>query len=264
MILRFEEDFPGAKIFKLEENYRSTQTILAAANELVVNNANRSNKTLFTNRKAGVPVTAYQADSDREEARYVIDTIRRHTQEDASFNDILVLYRTNAQSRIFEEALLAQGIPYRVVGGVGFYARAEVKDMLAYLRYILNPADAVAFRRIINVPRRSIGTQTVNQLDAAAAKANIPIGETVFDSDLLKRVAPKKQRELERFAALIKDLREKAQVFPISDLLIAVMEESGYSRASRTSKNWSAWPKSSRRIPKRRGRWKTSSPTSRW
>jgi DNA helicase-2/ATP-dependent DNA helicase PcrA len=230
MILRFEEDFPGAKIFKLEENYRSTQTILAAANELVVNNANRSNKTLFTNRKAGVPVTAYQADSDREEARYVIDTIRRHTQEDASFNDILVLYRTNAQSRIFEEALLAQGIPYRVVGGVGFYARAEVKDMLAYLRYILNPADAVAFRRIINVPRRSIGTQTVNQLDAAAAKANIPIGETVFDSDLLKRVAPKKQRELERFAALIKDLREKAQVFPISDLLIAVMEESGYLR----------------------------------
>ena len=167
MILRFEEDFPGAKIFKLEENYRSTQTILAAANELVVNNANRSNKTLFTNRKAGVPVTAYQADSDREEARYVIDTIRRHTQEDASFNDILVLYRTNAQSRIFEEALLAQGIPYR---------------------------------------------------------------ETVFDSDLLKRVAPKKQRELERFAALIKDLREKAQVFPISDLLIAVMEESGYLR----------------------------------
>jgi DNA helicase-2/ATP-dependent DNA helicase PcrA len=230
MILRFEEDFPGAKIFKLEENYRSTQTILAAANELVINNANRSNKTLFTNRKAGEPVTAYQADSDREEARYVIDTIRRHTQEDASFNDILVLYRTNAQSRIFEEALLAQGIPYRVVGGIGFYARAEVKDMLAYLRYILNPADAVAFRRIINVPRRSIGQATVNQLDAAATKANIPIGETVFDSDLLKRVAPKKQRELERFAALIKDLREKAQVFPISDLLIAVMEESGYLR----------------------------------
>src|SRR5580698_184822 len=188
MILRFEEDFPGAKIFKLEENYRSTQTILAAANELVINNANRSNKTLFTNRKAGEPVTAYQADSDREEARYVIDTIRKHTQEDASFNDVLVLYRTNAQSRIIEEALLAQGIPYRVVGGVGFYARAEVKDMLAYLRYILNPSDAVAFRRIINVPRRSIGTQTVNQLDAAASKANMPIGETVFDSDLLKRV----------------------------------------------------------------------------
>jgi DNA helicase-2/ATP-dependent DNA helicase PcrA len=230
MILRFEEDFPGAKIFKLEENYRSTQTILAAANELVVNNTTRSNKTLFTNRAAGEPITAFQADSDREEARYVIDTIRRHTQEDASFNDVLVLYRTNAQSRILEEALLAQGMPYRVVGGVGFYARTEVKDMLSYLRYILNPADAVAFRRIINVPRRSIGGQTVNQLEAAAAKAGIPIGEAVFDSELLKRAVPKKQRELERFAALIKDLREKAQVFPISDLLIAVMEESGYLR----------------------------------
>jgi DNA helicase-2/ATP-dependent DNA helicase PcrA len=139
-----------------------------------------------------------------------------------------VLYRTNAQSRSFEEAFLAEGIPYRVVGGVGFYARAEVKDMLAYLRYILNPADAVAFRRIINVPRRSIGQQTVNQLAAEAVKVNIPVGEAVLDSELLKRAVPKKQRELERFGELIRDLRAKAQVMRISDLLIAVMEESGY------------------------------------
>jgi DNA helicase-2/ATP-dependent DNA helicase PcrA len=228
LILRFEEDFPGAKIFKLEENYRSTQTILAAANELVVNNATRSNKTSFTNRSAGEPVTAFNAESDREEARYVIRKIKEHTAEDASFSDILVLYRTNAQSRSFEEAFLVEGIPYRVVGGVGFYARVEVKDMLSYLRYILNPADAVAFRRIINVPRRSIGAQTVNQLAAAATKAGVTVGEAVLDSELLKRAVPKKQRELERFAELIRDLREKAQTFPISDLLIAVMEESGY------------------------------------
>jgi ATP-dependent DNA helicase UvrD/PcrA len=228
MILRFEEDFPGARIFKLEENYRSTQTILAAANELIANNSTRSEKTLFTKRAAGEPVTAFHAESDREEARYVIQKIKEHTQEDASYSDILVLYRTNAQSRAFEEAFLAAGIPYRVVGGVGFYARTEVKDMLAYLRYILNPADAVAFRRIINVPRRSIGQQTVNQLAAAATAANIPVGEAVLDSELLKRAVPKKQRELERFAELIRDLREKAQVFPISDLLVAVMEESGY------------------------------------
>jgi DNA helicase II / ATP-dependent DNA helicase PcrA len=230
MILRFEEDFPGAKLFKLEENYRSTQTILAAANELIANNSTRSEKTLFTKRAAGEPVTAFYAESDREEARYVIQKIKEHTQEDASYSDILVLYRTNAQSRAFEEAFLAAGIPYRVVGGVGFYARTEVKDMLAYLRYILNPADAIAFRRIINVPRRSIGGQTVNQLAAAAAAANIPVGEAVMDSELLKRGVPKKQRELERFAELIRDLREKAQVFPISDLLVAVMEESGYLR----------------------------------
>jgi DNA helicase-2/ATP-dependent DNA helicase PcrA len=228
MILRFEEDFPGAKIFKLEENYRSTQTILAAANALVVNNTTRSDKTLFTNRKAGEPITAFNAESDREEARYVIQKIKEHTREDASYRDILVLYRTNAQSRSFEEAFLAEGIPYRVVGGVGFYARVEVKDMLAYLRYVLNPADAVAFRRIINVPRRSIGNQTVNALAAAATKAGISLGEAVLDSELLKRAVPKKQRELERFAELIRDLREKAQTFPISDLLIAVMEESGY------------------------------------
>ncbi|HEY5339786.1 MAG TPA: UvrD-helicase domain-containing protein [Candidatus Aquilonibacter sp.] len=228
MILRFEEDFPGAKIFKLEENYRSTQTILAAANELVVHNATRSEKTLFTNRKAGEPITAFKAESDREEARYVIEKIKERTREDASFRDILVLYRTNAQSRSFEEAFLAEGIPYRVVGGVGFYARAEVKDMLSYLRYILNPADAVAFRRIINVPRRSIGQQTVNQLAAAAEKADVPVGEAVLDSELLKRAVPKKQRELERFADLIRDLREKAQTFRISDLVVAVMEESGY------------------------------------
>ncbi len=228
MILRFTEDFPGAKVFKLEENYRSTQTILAAANELVVNNPTRSDKTLFTNRAAGEPVTAFAAESDREEVRYVIQKIKEHAREDASYGDILVLYRTNAQSRGFEEALLAEGIPYRVVGGVGFYARAEVKDMLAYLRFILNPADAVAFRRIINVPRRSIGQQTVNQLTAAAEKANVAVGEAVFDSELLKRAVPKKQRDLERFAELIRDLRAKAQVMRISDLLVAVMEESGY------------------------------------
>ena len=228
MILRFEEDFPGAKIFKLEENYRSTQTILNAANELVVNNATRSEKTLFTNRSAGEPITAFNAESDREEVRYVVQKIKEHTREDASYSDILVLYRTNAQSRGFEEAFLAEGIPYRVVGGFGFYERTEVKDMLSYLRYILNPADAVAFRRIINKPRRSIGKQTVNQLEQAAAKAKVPFGEAMFDSELLKRAVPKKQRELERFAGLIRDLREKAQTFRISDLLVAVMEESGY------------------------------------
>ena len=228
MILRFEEDFPGAKIFKLEENYRSTQTILAAANELVVRNMARSDKTLFTNRSAGEPVTAVYNDSDRDEARYVIEKIKQHTREDASFKDILVLYRTNAQSRGFEEAFLANGIPYRVVGGVGFYARTEVKDMLSYLRYINNPADAVAFRRIVNVPRRSIGQATITQLTTAAEAAGIPVGAAIFDPALLKRAVPKKQRELERFAELIRDLREKAQTFPISDLLVAVMEESGY------------------------------------
>ncbi|HTW85612.1 MAG TPA: DUF3553 domain-containing protein [Candidatus Sulfotelmatobacter sp.] len=230
MILRFEEDFPGAKVFKLEENYRSTQTILEAANELVAHNEGRSPKKLFTRRAEGEKVTAFQAESERAEVRYVMEKIKEHVRGGAAYRDFLVLYRTNAQSRYFEEGFLADGIPYRVVGGVGFYARTEVKDMLSYLRYIVNPSDAVAFRRIVNVPRRSIGQQTLASLLEAANQANVSVGQAVFDSNLLKRAVPKKQRELERFAELIADLRERAQTFSISELLIAVMEESGYLR----------------------------------
>jgi DNA helicase-2/ATP-dependent DNA helicase PcrA len=230
MILRFEEDFPGATVFKLEENYRSTQTILSAANELVANNAGRHPKKLFTQRAEGEKITAFQAESERAEVRYVMEKVKEHVREGAAYRDFLVLYRTNAQSRYFEEGFLAEGIPYRVVGGVGFYARTEVKDMLSYLRYIVNPSDAVAFRRIVNVPRRSIGQQTLASLLEAANQAGVSVGQAVFDSNLLKRAVPKKQRELERFAELINDLREKAQSFSVSDLLVAVMEESGYLR----------------------------------
>ncbi len=210
MILRFEQDFPGAKVFKLEENYRSTQTILTAANELVSNNPNRSEKTLFTKRSEGEKITAFQAESERAEVRYVMEKIKEHVRDGSAYRDYLVLYRTNAQSRYFEEGFLAEGIPYRVVGGVGFYARTEIKDMLSYLRYIVNPSDAVAFRRIVNVPRRSIGQQTLTSLLDAANASGVSVGQAVFDSALLKRAVPKKQRELERFAELINDLREKA------------------------------------------------------
>jgi DNA helicase-2/ATP-dependent DNA helicase PcrA len=230
MILKFEEDFPGTKVFKLEENYRSTQTILEAANELVHNNEGRHPKKLFTKRAAGEKITAFHAESERAEVRYVLEKVKELVREGAAYRDFLVLYRTNAQSRVFEEGFLAEGIPYRVVGGTGFYARTEIKDMLSYLRYITNPADAVAFRRIVNVPRRSIGHQTLASLLDAANASGVSVGQAVFDSNLLKRAVPKKQRELERFAELIVDLREKAKTMPIPDLLVAVMEESGYLR----------------------------------
>jgi DNA helicase-2/ATP-dependent DNA helicase PcrA len=229
-ILRFEEDFPGAKVFKLEENYRSTQTILTVANEIVSLNAGRAEKKLFTNRAAGDTVTVYGAETERAEARYAIEKIKELVREGAAYRDFLVLYRTNAQSRVFEEGFLGEGIPYRVVGGVGFYARTEIKDMMAYLRYIVNPSDAVAFRRIVNVPRRSIGQQTLASLVDAANAAGVSVGQTVFDKDLLRRAVPKKQKELERFADLITSLRERAGDLSISDLLVAVMEESGYIR----------------------------------
>lgn len=230
MILRFEEDFPGAKTFKLEENYRSTSRILDAANTLVANNRSRASKRLFTSRGEGEPITVYPAQTERDEARYVVEKVKSMVRDGAAYRDFVVLYRTNAQSRVFEEALLAEGIPYRVVGGVGFYARTEIKDIVAYLRYIVNSSDALAFKRIVNVPRRGIGQQTLAALVQAANAARISVGEAIFNSDLLRSAVPKKLKELERFAELIADLRTTAENGVVADLLVAVMERSGYVR----------------------------------
>src|SRR5580700_5782904 len=230
MILRFEEDFPGAKTFKLEENYRSTGRILEAANNLVSNNRSRAPKRLFTTRGEGEAITLYPAATERDEARYVVEKIKSLVRDGAAYRDFVVLYRTNAQSRVFEEALLADGIPYRVVGGVGFYARTEIKDVIAYLRYIVNSSDALAFKRIVNVPRRGIGQQTLAALVQAANAARVSVGEAIFDSDLLRSAVPKKLKELERFAELITELRHIAEIGNVADLLVAVMERSGYVR----------------------------------
>ncbi|HVA34138.1 MAG TPA: DUF3553 domain-containing protein [Candidatus Baltobacteraceae bacterium] len=237
MILRFEEDFPGAAIFKLEENYRSTQRILDAANALVANNQTRSPKTLFTRRHEGEPITVYPAATERDEARYVVEKVKSLVRDGSAYRDFLVLYRTNAQSRVFEEALLAEGIPYRVVGGVGFYARAEIKDVIAYLRYILNPSDALAFKRIVNVPRRGIGQQTLTALVQAANTAHVSVGEAVFNGELLRNAVPKKLKELERFAELIGDFRQRAESMRVVDLLVSVMEDSGYVRELQAEDN---------------------------
>ncbi|MGB8519355.1 MAG: DUF3553 domain-containing protein, partial [Candidatus Tumulicola sp.] len=230
MILRFEEDFPGAQIFTLEENYRSTQRILDAANALVEHNKTRAAKKLFTRRDGGEPITVYSAQTERDEARYVVEKIKSLVRDGAAYRDFLVLYRTNAQSRVFEEALLAEGIPYRVVGGVGFYARAEIKDVIAYLRYIVNPSDALAFKRIVNIPRRGIGQQTLAALVQAANAAHLSVGEAVFSGELLRAAVPKKLKELERFASLIEEFRKRVETMSVADVLVDVMEGSGYVR----------------------------------
>jgi DNA helicase-2/ATP-dependent DNA helicase PcrA len=230
MILRFEKDFPGAKVFKLEENYRSTQRILDAANALVSNNKTRAPKKLFTRRAEGEAITVYSAATERDEARYVTEKIKQMVRDGAAYRDFLILYRTNAQSRVFEEAMIADGIPYRVVGGVGFYARSEIKDVIAYLRYIINPSDALAFKRIVNVPRRGIGQQTLAALVQAANTRGLSVGEAIFDGDLLKEAVPKKLKELERFAELIRSFRERLETMSVADLLVNVMEDSGYVR----------------------------------
>ena len=230
MILRFEEDFPGAKVFKLEENYRSTQRILDAANALVANNRTRAPKKLFTRRAEGEGITVFSAATERDEARYVVEKIKQMVRDGAAYKDFLILYRTNAQSRVFEEAMIADGIPYRVVGGVGFYARSEIKDVIAYLRYILNPSDALAFKRIVNVPRRGIGQQTLAALVQAASARGLSVGEAIFDGELLRAAVPKKLKELERFADLIRAFRDRVDSTPAADLIVSVMEDSGYVR----------------------------------
>ncbi|HYL26918.1 MAG TPA: DUF3553 domain-containing protein, partial [Candidatus Nitrosotalea sp.] len=173
--------------------------------------------------------TLYPAATERDEARYVVEKVKSMVRDGAAYRDFVVLYRTNAQSRVFEEALLAEGIPYRVVGGVGFYARTEIKDIIAYLRYIVNSSDALAFKRIVNVPRRGIGQQTLAALVQAANQSRVSVGEAVFDTEILRTAVPKKLKELERFAELIADLR-KGTEGGVADLLVAVMERSGYVR----------------------------------
>ncbi len=235
IILRFESDFPGASIYRLQRNYRSTPTVLAAANALVQHNTQRHSKKLWTTRESGSPVRVYAAATERDEARYVLERIREGVNDEGrSLSDHVVLYRTNAQSRAFEEAMLAQGIPYRIVGGVGFYARAEIKDALAYLRYITNNNDGVSLRRIINAPRRGIGSATLNSIADEGARRGMTFAQSLLDAQIVSAVAPKKAREItvfvremERFAKVA------AEVGPVA-LLVAVLEDTGYVRDLRS------------------------------
>jgi DNA helicase-2/ATP-dependent DNA helicase PcrA len=176
-ILEFERDYPEARVVALEQNYRSTQRILAAAGAVIRNNPHRHPKTLWTANPAGAPVTLYEAFDGYDEARYAGDQIRAHQAGGGRFGDVAVLYRTHAQSRQFEEMFLRLGIPYQIVGGLRFYERAEIKDVLAYLRLAYNPADEAALRRVINVPRRGIGDATLRRLDAHARDSGTTLWE---------------------------------------------------------------------------------------
>ena len=164
-ILEFERDYPEAKIIKLEQNYRSTQTILDAAHAVVSLNQGRRPKKLWTENGTGLQLRRFEADNEMQEARYIVDQVRLLTaRHECTLNDIAVMYRTNAQSRALENAFVEGGMPYLVVGGVRFYERKEIKDLLAYLRLIYNPADVLSLTRIINVPPRKIGPTTVKKL----------------------------------------------------------------------------------------------------
>ena len=234
IILRFERDFRNAATFRLERNYRSTTAVLDAANALVEHNTQRHRKRLWTSREGGQPVRAYAAATERDEARFVIDAIQRGVADEGrSLRDYVVLYRTNAQSRSFEEGMLVAGMPYRVVGGVGFYARAEVKDALAYLRYLTNRDDGISLRRIINAPRRGIGQATLNAIGDEGARRGLSFAQAMRDREVIAAVAPRKAKDLDAFFRDIDAFSTIGAEQGPAAALLSVLEDTGYVKELR-------------------------------
>ena len=226
-ILNFEQEFPDATVIKLEQNYRSTGNILDAANAVISNNVGRKDKQLWTDNGEGEKIKFCQFDTGYDEAEYIADDIEREVRNGASYNDHAILYRTNAQSRLFEERFVAQNIPYKIVGGVNFYARREIKDVLAYLKTIDNGKDDLAVRRIINVPKRGIGLTTINRIQESAASRGIRFYDALLGLDLIPGVA-RGAAKLEGFVALIEYFKGVAETLSLSDLLQEVIDKTGY------------------------------------
>jgi DNA helicase-2/ATP-dependent DNA helicase PcrA len=229
-ILQFEEDYPDATTILLEQNYRSTQTILSAANAVIERNENRRPKNLWTDSGAGERITGYVSDTEHDEAQFVADEIDRLTDAgEAKAGDVAVFYRTNAQSRVFEEVFIRVGLPYKVVGGVRFYERREVRDVLAYLRVLANPEDAVPLRRILNVPKRGIGDRAEAMIEALALREKITFPQALARVDEAYGMAARSANAVRRFNVLMEELRTvvEAGAGPAT-VLEAVLEQTGY------------------------------------
>lgn len=230
ILLDFEEEYPDAKIVKLEQNYRSTQSILDSANAVISHNRSRRPKALWTLKGRGTPVIVHEAGSEHEEAFFAANTIQQLVREKGrSYSDFAILYRINAQSRVFEEVLINTGIPYRVVGGVRFYDRKEIKDFIAYLRVLYNPLDSISLLRILNVPPRGIGEKTVAALQAMAHQHHLSFyeacAEAVERGDLLPSAT---QRAVNQFWQTLQALRKDAETMSVVDLLRSIGERTGY------------------------------------
>ena len=226
-ILDFEHEFPDAKVIKLEQNYRSTGNILNAANSVIANNRGRKEKSLWTENGEGELIRLRQFDTAFDEADFIGEDIKSAVRQGGSYNDSAVLYRTNAQSRLLEEKFIAMNIPYKIVGGVNFYARREIKDLLAYLKTIDNGRDDVAVRRIINVPKRGIGLTTINRIQESATERGIGFYEALLAPGLIAGVG-RSATILDSFAALIEYFKTLAEEMNITDLLQEVIEKTGY------------------------------------
>lgn len=228
-ILDFDKDFPGARTILLEQNYRSTQTILSAANAVIQHNTGRPTKRLWSDAGDGDKIVGYTADSEHDEARWVAEQIDAlHDQGKGDYRDVAVFYRTNAQSRPLEEVFVRLGLPYRVVGGVRFYERREIRDALGYLRALANPADDVSVRRVLNVPKRGIGARAEAALEVFAANEQIPFGEAVDRVEEVPGLATRSRHQVAAFGALMRGLRQLvASGASADDVLAAVLKDSG-------------------------------------
>lgn len=228
-ILNFEKDFPGAKVVKLEQNYRSTQVILDAANSVIKNNFARKNKKLWTENGEGRSIIFHSAMDEWGEANFIMDEVERMVaQENREVGDFAILYRTNAQSRVLEEACMSHGIPYRIVGGFKFYDRKEVKNIIAYLRVIQNPDEDLSLKRIINIPKRGIGNTTLDAITEYARNTGDSLFGALLEVDSIAGVSTKAKKGIKEFVKIMSDLMGIAETERVSKLVKEVLERTGY------------------------------------
>ncbi len=228
-ILDFQDDFPDARVVKLEQNYRSTQRILSAANAVIANNRGGIAKRLWSERGDGEPIHVRELDDEHGEARFIVGEIERLVDEGASRAEIAVLYRTNATSRVIEDTLVRREIAYQVIGGTKFYERAEIKDAIAYLSWLANPYDVVAFTRIVNSPRRGLGRTSLSRIVAHSATVGVSVWEAAAAAEQIPGLGAAAVKSLKRFMSTMAELSELAQQgIPVGDLLDAVLSRSGY------------------------------------
>ncbi|TDE32959.1 DNA helicase PcrA [Actinomadura sp. 6K520] len=237
-ILEFERDYPDATTILLEQNYRSTQTILSAANAVIERNADRKPKKLWSDQGEGHKITGYVADNEHDEAAFVAREVDRLADEDAARpGDVAVFYRTNAQSRVFEEVFIRVGLPYKVVGGVRFYERKEIRDLLAYLRCLANPEDTVSLRRILNVPKRGIGDRAEACVEAYASRERISFWQALRVPEDVPGMATRSIKAVRDFVVLLDELRAAAETLTPADLVAEVLKASGYLAELQASKD---------------------------
>ena len=236
-ILDFEKDFPNAKVVKLEKNYRSMGNILSAANAVIKNNTERKEKTLKKTKDEGQKIKVYRAYDDSEEASFVVREMARMSREGRNYKELAILYRTNAQSRKFEDALIREGVPYKIVGGLRFYDRKEIKDILAYLRVINNPFDEVSLRRIINIPKRNIGNTTLDKLQEYAVTQEESLFDTLMNLEEYGILPARAMASVTIFREMVLSFNEKQIDMKVSELVDHILKTTGYLKELRDSKN---------------------------